>query len=177
MSTILSLKLLKCTDLNNSIGDIVNRGNMIHSKVGEGSRRIARSCKLHLHTILIFSLYTQCVQTMYNVCSTYKYFKYSSTYKYLAKYLSISTSTLGKLRKYLSKVQVLSNLYLSISTHVLGPMSGIMSTLYHHIYGFSMFNTLTKALHEIVSIIQIISSFFVFNKPLEIPSYIPLFSQ
>ena len=44
------------------------------------------------------------------------------------KYLSISTSTLGKLRKYLSKVQVLSNLYLSvylsISTHVLGPMSG-----------------------------------------------------
>ena len=42
------------------------------------------------------------------------------------KYLSISTSTLGKLRKYLSKVQVLSSLYLvylSISTHVLGPMS------------------------------------------------------
>ena len=52
-----------------------------------------------------------------------------------------------------------------------------MSTLYHHIYGFSMCNTLTKALHEIVSIIQVISSFFVFNKPLEIPSYIPLFSQ
>ena len=72
MSTILSLKLLKRTDLNNSIGDIVNRGNMIHSKVGEGSRRIARSCKLHLHTILIFSLYTHCVQTTYNVCSTYK---------------------------------------------------------------------------------------------------------
>ena len=125
MSTILSLKLLKRTDLNNSIGDIVNRGNMMHSKVGEGSRRIARSCKLHLHTILIFSLYTHCVQTMYNVCSTYKYFKYSSIYKYLAKYLSISTSTLGNLRKYLSKVQVLSNLYLSISTHVLGPMSGV----------------------------------------------------
>ena len=87
---------------------------MIHSKVGEGSRRIARSCKLHLHNILLFSLYTHCVQTTYNVCSTYKYFKYSSTYKYLAKYLSISTSTLGKLRKYLSKVQVLSNLYLSV---------------------------------------------------------------
>ena len=52
-----------------------------------------------------------------------------------------------------------------------------MPTLYHHIYGFSMFNTLTKALHEIVSIIQVISSFFVFNKPLEIPSYNPLFSQ
>ena len=101
LSTILSLKLLKRTDLNNSIGDFVNRGNMIHSKVGEGSRRIARSCKLHLHTILIFSLYTHCVQTMYNVCSTYKY-------------LSISTSTLGNLRKYLSKVQVLSNLYLSV---------------------------------------------------------------
>ena len=47
----------------------------------------------------------------------------------------------------------------------------------HHIYGFSMFNTLTKALHVIVSILQVISSFFVFNKPLEIPSYIPLFSQ
>ena len=114
LSTILSLKLLKRTDLNNSIGDIVNRGNMIHSKVGEGSRRIAISCKLHLHTILIFSLYTHCVQTMYNVCSTYKYFKYSSTYKYIVKYLSISTSTLGNLRKYLSKVQVLSNLYLSV---------------------------------------------------------------
>ena len=40
-----------------------------------------------------------------------------------------------------------------------------------------MFSTLTKALHETVSIIQVISSFFVFNKPLEIPSYIPLFSQ
>ena len=53
----------------------------------------------------------------------------------------------------------------------------IIPTLYYHIYGFSMFNTLTKALHEIVSIIQVISSFFVFNKPLEIPSYIPLFSQ
>ena len=52
-----------------------------------------------------------------------------------------------------------------------------MPTLYHHIYGFSMFNTLTKALHVIVNILQIISSFFVFNKPLEIPSYIPLFSQ
>ena len=121
MSTIFSLKLLKLTDLNNSIGDIINRGNMIHSKVGEDSRRIARSCKLHLHKILIFSLYTHCVQTMYKLCtmfavltSTYKYFKYSSTYKYLAKYLSISTSTLGKLRKYLSKVQVLSNLYLSV---------------------------------------------------------------
>ena len=87
---------------------------MIHSKVGEGSRRIAGSCKLHLHKILLFSLYTHCVQTTYNVCSTYKYFKYSSTYKYLAKYLSISTSTLGELRKYLSKVQVLSNLYLSV---------------------------------------------------------------
>ena len=34
----------------------------------------------------------------------------TSTYKYL----SISTSTLGNLRKYLSKVQVLSNLYLSV---------------------------------------------------------------
>ena len=53
----------------------------------------------------------------------------------------------------------------------------IIPTLYYHIYGFSLFNTLTKALHEIVSIIQVISSFFVFNKPLEIPSYIPLFSQ
>ena len=52
-----------------------------------------------------------------------------------------------------------------------------MATLYHHIYGFSMFNTLTKALCGIVSIIQIIPSFFVFNKPLEIPSYILLFSQ
>ena len=71
-----------------------------------------------------------------------------------------------------------------------------MPTLYHHIYGFSMFSTLTKTLHEIVSIIQVsiiqvsiiqvsiiqvsiiqvIPSFFVFNKPLEIPSYI-LFSQ
>ena len=40
-----------------------------------------------------------------------------------------------------------------------------------------MFNTLTEVLHEIVSIIQVIPSFFVFNKPLEIPSYIPLFSQ
>ena len=40
-----------------------------------------------------------------------------------------------------------------------------------------MFNTLTKALCEIVSIIQVIPSFFVFNKPLEIPSYFPLFSQ
>ena len=40
-----------------------------------------------------------------------------------------------------------------------------------------MFNTLTKALCGIVSIIQVIPSFFVFNKPLEIPSYIPLFSQ
>ena len=49
-----------------------------------------------------------------------------------------------------------------------------MPTLYHQIYGFSMFNTLTKALHEIVSIIQIISSFLY---SLEIPSYIPLFSQ
>ena len=28
-----------------------------------------------------------------------------------------------------------------------------------------------------LSFIQAISSFFVFNKPLEIPSYIPLFSQ
>ena len=56
-------------------------------------------------------------------------------------------------------------------------ISNIIPTLYHHIYGFSMFNTLTKALHEIVSILQVISSFFVFNKPLEIPSYIPLFSQ
>ena len=63
---------------------------------------------MHLHAIL---LCTHCVQTTYNVCSTYKY---SSTYKYLAKYLSISTSTLGKSRKYLSKVQVLSNLYLSV---------------------------------------------------------------
>ena len=53
----------------------------------------------------------------------------------------------------------------------------IMPTLYHHIYGFSMFNTLTKALCGIVSIIQVIPNFFVFNKPLEIPSYIPLFSQ
>ena len=40
-----------------------------------------------------------------------------------------------------------------------------------------MFNTLTKALCGIVSIIQVIPSFYVFNKPLEIPSYIPLFSQ
>ena len=56
-------------------------------------------------------------------------------------------------------------------------ISNIMPTLYYHIYGFSMFNTLTKALHVIVSILQVISSFFVFNKPLEIPSYIPLFSQ
>ena len=56
-------------------------------------------------------------------------------------------------------------------------ISNIMPTVYHHIYGFSMFNTLTKALHETVIIIQVISSFFVFNKPLEIPSYIPLFSQ
>ena len=75
---------------------------------------------MHLHPIL---LSTHCVQTMYNVCSTYKY---SSTYKYLVKYLSISTSTLGKLRKHLSKVQVFSNLYLSISTHVLGPMSALL---------------------------------------------------
>ena len=52
-----------------------------------------------------------------------------------------------------------------------------MPTLYHHIYGFSMFNTLTKALHVIAIILQVISSFFVFNKPLEIPSYIPHFSQ
>ena len=58
---------------------------------------------------------------MYPLCTNYiqclQYLqvrKYSSTYKYLAKYLSISTSTLGKLRKYLSKVQVLSNLYLSV---------------------------------------------------------------
>ena len=36
-----------------------------------------------------------------------------------------------------------------------------------------MFN----ALHEIVSILQVILSFFVFNKPLEMPSYIPHFSQ
>ena len=40
-----------------------------------------------------------------------------------------------------------------------------------------MFNALTKASCEILSIIQVISSFFVFNKPLEIPSYILLFSQ
>ena len=52
-----------------------------------------------------------------------------------------------------------------------------MPTLYHLMYGFSMFNTLTKALHEIFSITQVIPSFFVFNKPLEIPSYIPLFSR
>ena len=51
--------------------------------------------------------YVQCLQYL-------QVLKYSSTYKYLAKYLSISTSTLGKLRKYLSKVQVLSNLYLSV---------------------------------------------------------------
>ena len=50
-----------------------------------------------------------------------------------------------------------------------------MSTLYHRIYGFSIFNTLTEVLQEIVSIIQVIPSFFVFNKPLEIPSYIPFF--
>ena len=98
MSTILSLKLLKRTDLNNSIGDIVNRGNMIHSKVGEGSRRIARSCKLHLHTILIFSLYTHCVQTMYNVCSTYKYFKYSSI-QVLSKVLEYKYKYTGEIKK------------------------------------------------------------------------------
>ena len=67
------------------------------------------------HAIL---LCTHCVQTTYNVCSTYKYsstYKYLAKYfKYLAKYLSVSTSTLGKSRKYLSKVQVLSNLYLSV---------------------------------------------------------------
>ena len=40
-----------------------------------------------------------------------------------------------------------------------------------------MFNTLTKALRGIISIIQVIPSFLVFNKPLEIPSYILLFSQ
>ena len=51
--------------------------------------------------------YVQCLQYL-------QVLKYSSAYKYLAKYLSISTSTLGKLRKYLSKVQVLSNLYLSV---------------------------------------------------------------
>ena len=52
-----------------------------------------------------------------------------------------------------------------------------MPTLYHHICGFSTFNTLTKAFHEIVSILQVIPSFFVFNKTLEISSYIPHFSQ
>ena len=52
-----------------------------------------------------------------------------------------------------------------------------MPTLYHHMYGFSMFNALTKALHVIVSILQVISSSFVFNKSLEILSYIPHFSQ
>ena len=51
--------------------------------------------------------YVQCLQYL-------QVLKYSSTYKYLAKYLSISTSTLGKLTKYLSKVQVLSNLCLSV---------------------------------------------------------------
>ena len=93
---------------------------MVHSKVGEGSRRFAKSCKLHLHPLR--TNYVQCLQYLQVLK---KYFKYSSTYKYLAKYLSISTSTLGKLRKYLSKVQVLSNLYISISTHVLGPMSAL----------------------------------------------------
>ena len=38
-----------------------------------------------------------------------------------------------------------------------------MPTLYHHICGFSMFNTLTKALHEIVSILQVIPTFFVWT--------------
>ena len=89
--------------------EIIDHGYMTHSKVGEGTRRIARSCKLHLHTIFVILIvhplctnYVQCLQ----------YFKYSSTYKYLAKDLSINISTLGKLRKYLRKVQVLSNLYL-----------------------------------------------------------------
>ena len=55
-------------------------------------------------------------------------------------------------------------LYISI-------MHTILLHIYHHIYGFSMFNTLTKALHVIVSILQVISSFFVINKPLEIPLF------
>ena len=95
----LSLKLLKRTDLNNSIGDIVNRGNMIHSKVGEGSRRIARSCKLHLHTILIFSLYTHCVQTMYNVCSTYKYLQVLKYIQVLSKVLEYKYKYIGEFKK------------------------------------------------------------------------------
>ena len=83
---------------------------MIHSKVIQSTKKLKTTTSSNLFS-LTFTMYKlQCLQ-------------YSSTYKYLVKYLSISTSTLGKLRKYLSKVQVLSNLYLSISTHVLGPMS------------------------------------------------------
>ena len=83
---------------------------------------------------------------MYPLCTNYvqclqylQVLKYSSTYKYLVKYLSISTSTLGKSRKYLSKVQVLSNVYLSIRTHVLGPMSGTLVTSYFHSINYDLF--------------------------------------
>ena len=46
----------------------------------------------------------------------------TSTHKYSAWYLGISISTPDGIKKYLSKVQVLSNVYLSTSAHALGLM-------------------------------------------------------
>ena len=125
MSTILSLKLLKFTDLNSSIVFVFQ--NAMTSLIVATWYIVRLGKAVEESQKVVNCTFTHCVQTTYNVCNTYKYlkstlstqvlkkyFKYSSTYKYLVKYLSISTSTLGKLRKYLSKVQVLSNLYLSV---------------------------------------------------------------
>ena len=112
LSTILSLKLLKFTDLNSSIVFVCQ--NAMTSLIVATWYIVRFGKAVEESQKVVNCTFTHCVQTTYNVCSTYKYFKYSSTYKYLVKYLSISTSTLGKLRKYLSKVQVLSNLYLSV---------------------------------------------------------------
>ena len=56
-------------------------------------------------------------------CCTYKYLKYIL----ISTQVHTSTSTPAEIKKYLSKVQVLWNVYLKVlntSTHVLGPMSG-----------------------------------------------------
>ena len=48
----------------------------------------------------------------------------TSTHKYSAWHLSISTP--AEIKKYLSKVQVLLNVYLNTIAHVLGPMPAEM---------------------------------------------------
>ena len=101
--TILSLKLLKFTDLNSSIVFVCQ--NAMTSLIVATWYIVRLGKAVEESQKVVNCTFTHCVQTTYNVCSTYKY---------IAKYLSISTSTLGKLRKYLSKVQVLSNLYLSV---------------------------------------------------------------